>query len=75
MPENAVTPVAPVGNIVMPVSPGETADNRNHLIVGQSRFINKLIIANTGIGFSRFDNPVKNIVAVLSLVEGKIKFS
>jgi len=61
--------------MVNPVPAAKATDNGYHLLVGQARFIYKLVIPNTGIGFLRFYNPMKNILAIFPLIQGKIIFA
>ena len=74
VPESAVKPVAGIRDAVFPLSPGEAADHRDHLIMGYTVFIDELIVADAGVGISSPHNPVEDVFSVRSLVQGQVIF-
>ena len=72
MPEPAVAPIAKFIHTVELISPVKPGHNGDHLVMPQSRFKIKLIIADTGIPLPRLHDPVQNIVSIVPLVQGQV---
>ena len=72
MPASAVESVTQIRNTVFPSISGETADNSDHLIVGKSMFIYKLVIADTGIGLPCLHDPMQDILSIPALIKRQV---
>jgi len=68
VPEDAVEPVAPIGDGIFPFAPGEGCHQCNHLVMGNTMFQNILVIADAGVGFPCFHDPVEDKLSIFALV-------
>ena len=72
MPESAVEFIAKLVHAVLFFTATERSDKGDHLIMAKTMFKNELVVADAGVALPCFDDAVKNILSVLSLVQGQI---
>jgi len=74
MPYAAVAAVRKLRCAVFFFPTGKCRDHRDHLIAAHTGLVNKLIVADAGIGVPHLHNAVEDILPVVSLVKGQVKF-
>ena len=72
MPETAVTTVAKRCYGMHFFSPRKAGNYRNQLVFTHTSLIEKLVVSNTGVGFTGFYHTVQDVLPVVPLIQQNI---